>query len=164
MKKLIILVLIIVEAISLGAQDFKQAVGLRCGLTPGFEYRIYTDDANSFRFLLSSRNNGIQLHALKEFHQFDLFSFSDQLIFIYGLGIHAGYVQYNTERFYYNTHYYENTAALIAGLDGLAGVEYNFLKIPVSVGMEVKPYFDLFGQQLFHIQPFDFALTIKYLF
>ena len=164
MKNLTILILLLAGTLNLNAQDFRQAIGLRGGLTPGFEYRFYTDETNSYKFLLSSRDNGIQLHGIKEFHQFGLFSFTDQLVFIYGLGIHAGYVQFTTERFYYTTHYYERTAAIIAGLDALAGVEYNFLKVPVSVGIEAKPYFDLFGRHVFHIQPFDFAFTIKYFF
>ena len=44
------------------------------------------------------------------------------------------------------------------------GLEYVFYEAPISIGLEVKPYFDLFGREVFHVQLFDFAFTVKYLF
>jgi len=164
MKKLSILVTILAFTLSASSQEFRQAIGLRGGITPGFEYRVFSDETNSYKFLLSSRDNGIQFHAIREFHSYGLFSFSDQLNFVYGVGLHAGYIRYGITRLYYNTHYYDRTSAFIGGLDGLAGLEYDFLRIPISAGVEVKPFFDLFGEQLFYIQPFDFAFTLKYRF
>jgi hypothetical protein len=164
MKKIFLTIIPVMLVLYLNAQEFRQAIGLRGGLTPGIEYRFYTDDTNSYKFLFSSRDNGLQLHLMKEFHRFDMFSFSDRLVFVYGIGIHGGYIRYNTERFYYNVHYYDKATAFIAGLDGLAAAEYSFREFPISLGLEVKPFFDLFGEQIFRLQPFDFAFTIKYLF
>lgn len=164
MKRIFITGCLILSVTLLFGQAFRQAIGLRAGLSPGFEYRIHTDESNSYKFLLSNRSDGIQLHGIKEFHRFNLFSFSDQIVFIYGLGIHAGYERYDVKRFHYNSQYYTKETAFLAGLDGLAGAEYTFLEIPISLGFEVKPFFDLFGEKLFRIQPFDFAFTVKYLF
>ncbi len=164
MKRLFFLTLIFLFGKAAFAQGFHQAVGIRAGWTAGFEYRIFTDDYNSYKFLLSTRDRGIQLHALKEFHQYDLFDFTDQLIFVFGGGAHVGYQRWDEHYYNYNTSYFRTHTALIAGIDGLAGLEYMFYKAPVSVGFEVKPYIDFWGRDVFNFNLFDFALTAKYLF
>ncbi len=164
MKRTLIIATLLFLTNVIWAQGYNKAIGLRGGLSPGIEYRFYTDDINSYKLLLSWRNEGLQLHALKEFHRFDLFDFSENLIFIYGVGIHAGYESWNVVRYYENTSWYNSRAAMLAGVDGLVGVEYVFNEVPISLGLEAKPYFDVFGRNMFRIQPFDFAFTIKYLF
>ncbi len=164
MKRLLFLLLIFMFANAVSAQEFRQAVGIRAGWTSGFEYRIFTDDYNSYKFLLSSRDRGLQLHAFKEFHRYDLFDFTDQLTFVFGGGVHVGSERWDEHYFDYNTSYFRTRTALIAGIDGLAGLEYTFYEVPISVGLEVKPYFDLWGKEFFDLNLFDFGLTVKYLF
>lgn len=164
MKKFIFLIILFLPALFSEAQGYKQAIGIRGGLSSGFEYRMYTDDSNSYKFLLSTRNHGVQLHAFREFHKFDLFDFSEQLVFFYGVGVHVGFETWDEVHYLNNTRWYDSRSSLLAGLDGLAGVEYVFNEVPLSVGFEVKPYFDVFGKNTFRVQPFDFAFTVKYLF
>ena len=161
--KRIILLLIMVFPLWTSAQLFDRAIGIRGGITSGFEYRMYTDDANSFKILLGI-NDGLRIHGFKEFHRYDLFTFTDQLIFFYGAGIHGGYE--NWDEFYTkdNISWYENQTAFVMGVDGLVGLEYMFYEVPLSVGLEAKPFLDIFGQHMFHFEPFDFAFTLKYLF
>ena len=146
------------------SQEFKQAIGIRAGFTGGIEYRIYTDEENSYKFLLGSRERGLVAHALKEFHRYDLFAFTDQLNVVFGAGLHVGYERWDQQYYNYNTSYYVTRTAFIAGLDGLAGLEYMFLEVPLSVGLEVKPYFDFLGHETFDFELFDFAFTLKYHF
>ncbi|MBN1987112.1 MAG: hypothetical protein JW761_12455 [Prolixibacteraceae bacterium] len=164
MKRILILAIFLVPALFSNAQGYQHAVGIRGGLSSGFEYRFYTDDTNSYKILLSTRDRGLQLHALKEFHRFDLFDFSEQLVFFYGAGIHGGYETWDVVHYDTNSRWYSKKTSLIAGLDGLAGLEYVFYEIPLSVGLEAKPYFELFGRETFDVQLFDFAFTVKYLF
>lgn len=164
MKRFILIPVFLLLGISVFSQGYKQAVGIRGGWSSGFEYRIYTNDLNSYKFLLSGRDRGFQIHALKEFHQYDLFSFTDQLVLVYGAGIHVGYERWDVRHYYDNTSWYDTRSSLIAGVDGLAGLEYIFYEVPISVGLEVKPYFDLFGREVFNLGLFDFAFTVKYLF
>lgn len=164
MKRLLFLLMTFLLANAAFAQEFHQAVGIRAGWSAGFEYRVFTDDYNSYKFLLSSRDRGLQLHALKEFHRYDLFDFTSQLTLVFGGGVHVGYERWDEPYFIYNTSYFRTTTALIAGIDGLAGLEYTFYEVPVSVGFEVKPYFDLWGRKFFNFNLFDFAFTAKYLF
>lgn len=164
MKKYILVLLMFILIKPAFSQNYNQAAGIRGGLSPGFEYRFFTGDSESYKFLLSWRNNGLQLHALKEFHQYDLFDFSEQLVLIYGAGIHAGFESWNELRYSGNNSWSTTRTAPVAGIDGLAGLEYVFYEVPVSLGIEVKPYFELFGNPMFDVQLFDFAFTIKYLF
>jgi hypothetical protein len=164
MQKILPLLVFLLSAFCAQSQEYDQAVGIRGGLSSGFEYRIFTSRYDSYKALLSTRDRGIQLTALKEFHSPGVFEVSDQLDFVYGFGIHAGFEQwhvYEDDGYY---HYRDNRVGPIAGLDGLVAVEYNFWEVPLNIGLEVKPYFDLFGKDFFQVQPFDFALTIKYMF
>lgn len=146
------------------SQDFNQSAGIRVGLSSGFEYRIFTDDANSYRLLLSTRGHGAQLHALKEFHQYELFSFTDQLVFYYGGGIHAGFTSWDEYHYQNNIRWADTRTAFVAGIDALAGLDYVFYEAPISLGVEVKPAIDILGRKMFDFHLWDFALTIRYLF
>ncbi len=164
MNRLLFFIILASFGLSANAQEFRNGVGLRLGWSTGFEYRIFSGETESYKFLLSTRDKGVQIHALKEFHQYDLFNFTDQLVFFYGGGIHAGYERWNVVHYYNNTQWYDTHTAFIAGVDGLVGLEYVFFRAPVSLGIEAKPYFEFFGREFFDIQIFDFAFTVKYLF
>lgn len=164
MKRFFLLALFAISSQIISAQGYKQAAGIRAGWSSGLEYRYYTDDSNSYKFLLSGRNRGLQAHALKEFHEYDLFSFSDQLVFVYGFGVHAGYERWNEWYAAPGRSWYNMRSSFVIGGDGLAGVEYIFDEYPILAGFEVKPYFDLFGKNPFRVNFFDFAFTAKYLF
>ncbi len=148
-----------------GAQGFKQSLGIRAAwISPGIEYRYYTSDALSIRGLLAVRNRGLQLHALSEFHRYDLFPFSYQLVFFYGAGIHFGYESWDEVTVVTNQRNSEIKSAMLAGLDGIIGLEYLFYEAPLKAGVEVKPFFDVFGRKGFRFVVPDFAFTVKYLF
>ena len=59
--------ILLVFSVNAIAQEFKQSVGFRAGLTSGFEYRIFSDDIDSYRFLLGTRDRGMLAHVLREF-------------------------------------------------------------------------------------------------
>lgn len=164
MKYLIVLIALFSFSLKLSAQDYERAFGIRGGLSSGFEYRVFIDDHLSYKALLSTRDRGIQIVGMKEFHEYGLFDFSDNLSLVYGFGVHVGYERWDKYHEYSSYRSWENKTAPIAGLDGLIGVEYNFLEVPLSLGFEAKPFFDMFGRTFFRIQPFDFAFTLKYKF
>lgn len=163
MKKTL-LILLTFFPVLLYAQTMNNAIGMRGGITAGFEYRFYTDDANSYKFLLGTRDAGVQLHAMKEFHQYDLFEFSERLVLFYGAGLHLGFVQWNERISDESGIWYRDRSALAAGIDGLVGVEYLFYEVPLSLGLEAKPFVDVFGRDFFDLQLFDIAFTLKYRF
>lgn len=167
MRHTIIAGLLLSSALAGFSQSAQKAIGIRGGLSSGFEYRVFSGDQSSYKVLLSTRRQGLQLTVLKEFHEPDVFDLGEEFSFIYGVGAHVGFETWRT-------HYYddffpyelltERKTGLIAGLDALAGIEYTIPAIPIVFGLEVKPYFNLFGKNFFQVQPFDFAFTMKYTF
>jgi hypothetical protein len=165
MKRILFLAVFFLTITGVSAQGFKQAAGIRAGwINPGIEYRYYTSEMHSLRALLSVRDRGVQLHALSEFYQYDLFPFSYQLVFFYGAGVHFGFQSWDETKFQGSTRFDETRRSLLAGIDGVVGVEYLFYEAPVKVGLEVKPFVDVFGRYGFDVRLLDFALTVKYLF
>ena len=165
MKKVIFAALFLLTVAVAGAQGYKQALGIRAGwISPGLEYRYYTSDQHSLRALLAFRSRGVHAHVLTEFYQYDVFPFSYQLIFFYGAGLHAGVESWDETIVELNRVYSETKSSFVAGLDGLIGVEYLFYEAPVKVGIEAKPFFDVFGRHGFDVRLLDFAFTVKYLF
>ncbi len=146
----------------------KKAVGIRGGLSSGFEYRVFDGELNSYKVLFSFREHGLQLTGLKEFHNPSAFDFCEELSFVYGFGAHVGFESWDVNHYYYENNqqffYTDRHTGPVIGLDGLAALEYTIPTVPLVVGLEVKPYFNLFGQNFFQLQPFDFAFTIKYTF
>lgn len=168
MKKFYYLTLLFCLPIFVFSQSPEKAIGIRGGLSSGFEYRVFSSEQTSYKALLSFRKQGLQLTGLKEFHVPDAFDFLPELSFIYGLGAHAGFESWYRYG-YYDVNFpavyvRERRSGPIAGLDGLAALEYTVPEIPLVFGVEVKPYFNLFGRDFFQFQPFDFAFTVKYTF
>ncbi|MDX9881823.1 MAG: hypothetical protein RBS73_07125 [Prolixibacteraceae bacterium] len=164
MKRIILLVSILLLVFGATAQENQRAVGIRGGLSSGFEYRVFTSDYHSYKALLSTRDQGVQLVGIKEFHEPGLLDMDDQFCFVYGFGLHLGFERWNASEYRNGYYYRETRTAPVAGLDGLAGVEYTFMEVPLTLGFEAKPFFDVFGRKVFRIQPFDFAFTLKYNF
>lgn len=165
MKRILFLVVFFFTITSVSAQGFKQAAGIRAGwINPGIEYRYYTTEMHSLKALLSVRDRGVKLHGLTEFYQYDLFPFSYQLVFFYGAGIHFGFESWDELVTEPTRIYTETKTSFVTGLDGLIGVEYLFYEAPVKVGLEAKPFFDVFGRHGFDVRLLDFAFTVKYLF
>lgn len=167
MKQIILFGLLVSLALTGFSQDANKAVGIRAGLTSGFEYRVFTDDLNSYKVLLSARRSGLQITGLKEFHRPDVFDAGIEMSFVYGVGAHVGFESWNKyyERDYYPyVPYRERKTSPIVGLDGLAGLEYTIPTLPLVAGIEAKPYFNLFGEDFFDLEVFDVAFTLKYVF
>ena len=167
MKHIFLFGLLVILALTGFSQDANKAVGIRGGLSSGFEYRVFTDELNSYKVLLSARRHGLQLTGLKEFHRPNVFDAGEELSFVYGVGAHVGFESWN--RYYYEDfdpyyRYSERKTGPIAGLDGLAGLEYAIPTLPLVGGIEVKPYFNLFGEDFFDLEVFDVAFTLKYTF
>lgn len=167
MKQIILFGLLVSLALTGFSQGANKAIGIRGGLSSGFEYRVFTDDVNSYKVLISARHHGLQLTGLKEFHRPDVFDAGQELSFVYGVGAHVGFESWDKvymENFYPYMRYSERKTGPIAGLDGLAGLEYTIPTLPLVAGIEAKPYFNLFGEDFFDLEVFDFAFTLKYTF
>jgi len=163
MKKYLFLVLLITPLI-LPAQEYYNSVGFRGGESWGFTYRICSDEENAAEALLSFRDGGMQLTAMKEIFMPVLLKYSNHFFFYKGYGGHLGYSRWNYKNYYENEfHRRYMKASPLLGIDGVLGLEYQLFKYPFTAGLEFKPFAEFGGRRFFRLNLWDFGLTVKYI-
>jgi hypothetical protein len=140
-------------------------LGLRIGgYSAGISGKYFFQDDLAIEGILGTGfgRRGFQLTGLLEQHA-SAFGING-LQWFYGAGAHVGFFN---GRYYHkpsNKHYrdsYDRTLATL-GLDGIVGLEYQITEIPISVGIDFKPFIDINRDGLF-VYP-DGALTVRYTF
>jgi hypothetical protein len=167
-KSFIFLLILCCSGITgLRAQYMKNSVGIRTGISEGFTYQRFVQEDRDIKLLLSFRDNGMQMSFLTSSYESVGGRFRDNIYLYYGLGVHAGFSR-NLDLLWHftgrnNTDASPVTRAL-AGADGLIGLEYRVYTVPLSFGLEYKPFFDLFGHRIFRLSYGDLGLTCRYHF
>jgi hypothetical protein len=156
MKKIILtLTLFIFISIFVSAQDYNTGVGLRLGFSNGLTIKHFLSQRSAVEGLLATRWRGFDITGLYEVHNqaFDV----ERLNWYFGGGGHIGF--WNGD----NTSWGERGANYtIIGIDGILGIEYNFREVPVNIGLDWKPAFNLTGYTGFWGD--GGALSIRYIF
>jgi hypothetical protein len=160
-KYFLFLIPAVLLSLMLSGQETDREVGIRGGLTSGVEYRQFFNQNHAAKLLLGYRHRGLILHGIFEFHRPDLFLSTDQVSFIYGAGIHAGYQRWDKKRIVGQTVYTDVATGFAGGIDGLLALEYSPDVLPLTVGIEVKPFMDFGGEHGIEAIPWDFAFTLK---
>jgi hypothetical protein len=165
-KRLYIILIALLATSSLSAQYMKHAVGLRSGLSQGISFQYFYQEDKDIKFLMSSRDNGVQLTAMVQRYEPVMSRFGESFYVFYGLGLHAGITHKEASDWSFPKHGYglHYDARGIVGADAVMGLEFRANTIPVSFGLEYKPFFDLFGHRLLRLGLFDFGFTFKYHF
>jgi hypothetical protein len=152
-------------------ENIKQA-GFRFGNTTGFTGRIITENNFAFEGILGFRNGGIQLYGLFESRKPIYLNRLDNVFLYFGGGAHIGFVRWNEYDQYYdpfnNNHYYDNSyywhTSLACGIDGIIGMEYSFTSAPISLAVDFKPFFEVYGPFLMRANFWDFGFHVRYNF
>jgi len=170
MKNKITLALIIIlgsTTISSGQYLNRQA-GLRSGVTGGLfiQYSESVGNAETGLYgLLSFRENGLQVTGLRIFYETSLSEVSPDLYFTWGYGGHAGFVITNRLTFLGERYYFRGDRFCpLIGIDAWAGLEYRFTTIPLSLGLNIKPYIELTFPSFVSIVPVDMGISVAYTF
>jgi len=169
MKSLIITILFTgLLMFQLQSQDYRNAVSARLGLSSGFTYQHQIDNFRGYKGMLSFRDGGIQITALLESYRPLYLKFTDKMYYYTGLGAHIGYTRYQPQKgFFANpfrvTYRYGRFAPVI-GLDAIIGLEWRMARAPLAFCLDAKPFFELFGQNIFRLSVFDIGISIKYTF
>lgn len=156
MKKTILSAIFIIFITFIGlSQDYETGAGLRLGFYNGLTIKHFISQRSALEGLLSTRWRGFEVTGLFEIHNqaFDI----ERLNWYYGFGGHIGF--WNGD----NTHWGEpGTNYILIGLDGIIGIEYNFREVPINIGLDWKPVFNLTGYSGFWGD--GGALSIRYTF
>jgi hypothetical protein len=168
MKKLVILLGIILMMLCVRAQELKHEIGLRLGLSSGISYEMHVDQFRAYKGLLSFREGGVQITAIIESTRPLYVNFTDRLYYYTGIGAHVGFTRFPPKnRFFgnpFNFSYNYGRFAPVLGLDGIIGLEYQLDRSPLSFCIDAKPFFELFGQNIFRLSLFDIGISMKYSF
>lgn len=168
MQRTILLTLILLPLCLFG-QDYDRAAGVRMGVTSGVTYKKFVTDLEAFELLVSGRREGMQFTALYEFHRPMEVSFNENFYFYYGVGAHVGYEQYDDLKKVLISEdpldfVYEEKGYYVMGVDAIAGVEYRYLSVPMTIAFEIKPYFNFIGMRYTKSTFWDAGLSLKYIF
>lgn len=163
----VILGIILFPSLLSGQISTRQA-GFRLGYTSGIFYQISSDAGNaeiSYNALLSFRTNGLQLTGLRIVYETTLDRISPDLFFGWGWGGHLGFINSDHIKFIGEDYYfYGERFCPLLGIDGWLTAEYRIHEVPVNVSLNLKPFVELTTPSFFRIVPWDFALSISYVF
>lgn len=154
------------------SSSYKTGLGVRFGFESGLTLKHFIKSNRALEGILSSGwgYGGLRLTGLYEIQK--PFPDVQGLNWFVGIGAHIGayngryygYYGYNGTG-YYDKHGkwqptgYRNNYTSV-GIDFIAGLEYQFAEFPFTIGLDVKPYFDLLGPSEHYL---DGALTIRYI-
>ncbi|MCG8306743.1 MAG: hypothetical protein MI975_05070 [Cytophagales bacterium] len=153
------------------AQKYKNSAGFRLGKTDGITYKRFLAETGAVEFILGfgGYDHGMQIYTTYQWHYQIPTQFTESLYLYYGAGGHVGYIRPYSNRKYYrgdSTVVYENEKQTYyaIGVDGVIGLEYRIFTVPMTVSMELKPYFEYYGLRYAQFRFWDFGFTVKYIF
>ncbi len=168
MKKLIPIISILLIGVSASAQHYKNSVGIRTGYTSAITYKHFFENEQAIEVMASGRNNGFQITTLYQFNKPMQLSFNDMFYAYYGVGASVGYEKFTRRAvdsnasvpvfiFGQHTHF-------TMGVNTILGVEYRWLAVPLTIGLDIKPFFQFIGMQYSKTHFWDTGLSVKYIF
>ena len=153
------------------AQEYQKQAGIRFGNTTGFTCKFIKDNYFAMEGILGFRNHGAQLYVLLESRRPVFNNKIENMYLYYGGGLHGGYVRWddynNDDPYYYpehGHHYDYNHAGPAFGADAVIGMEYGFESVPITIGVDFKPFFEIYGPMYLRANFWDFGFQVRYNF
>jgi hypothetical protein len=119
------------------SQDYKTGIGFRGGYSNGLTVKHFISETNALELLVAGRWGGLNITGLYEVHK-PLTSPSTR--WYYGGGAHLGF--WNGVR---NPWFRDTDQHTVVGLDGILGMEYNFVDYPFNLSLDYKPSLNFYG-------------------
>ncbi len=168
MKKILYTLLLATITFPVIGQQYQSQAGFRTGLTNGIFYQFHLARGNAetgMNVMLSFRNQGVQLTALKVFYEMSVSEISDNLFLVWGYGGHAGFYVANRLRYLNEDYYFGNERFIpLVGIDGYGGIEYRFREIPLAISLNLKPYAEITLPAFVNLIPGDLGISFSYCF
>ena len=143
------------------AQMGQTGVGLRLGTDPGITVKHFVKQNGAVEGILHTGYRGLLITGLYEWHK----PLTDPVgLKLYG-GVGGHFGVFNRYGYYrrgpYGEVYYVYNAPSF-GPDGIFGIEYDFAKIPLNLGIDLKPAVDFYrGYTYMYV---DGAFNVRVLF
>lgn len=157
MKKIAFISLFFTLSIlTINAQDYNTAIGVRGGFYNGLSIKQFISRNNALEGIIAAHHRGLLLAGMYQIHAnaFD----APGLNWYYGGGAHLGF--YNRQ---YTPGWYDNQSGSFStfGIMGVLGLEYKIEEIPVVIGLDITPAFNIIGHTGFWINS---GITLRYTF
>ncbi len=167
---LLIVIGFFVTQSSVFAQEYNRSAGVRLASeTSAITYKKFLSEDRAVELLLSGRNKGLQLTVLTQKYIPMRVGTLDNFFFYAGMGGHCGYEANNEIEKAgigpnpINYNYIEENYFTI-GVDGIVGIEYRILSIPLSINVDLKPYLTYVGFARLEGDFWDGSIGVKYIF
>ena len=168
MKRLYLVFLVIIISVctsEVHAQYYLNSAGVRIGGSYGLTYKKFFNEQQAVEFLIGGRNGGMHLTTTFQFNKALSLSKNEVFFLYFGGGGHIGFQDYSTKVLDSNTGFqYQNQTYFSMGIDAIVGVEYRFLTAPITIGLDIKPYFSFIGFRYTNQNFWDTSLSVKYTF
>lgn len=141
----------------------QHAIGARFGSASGINYRYALSNDRALEGILSvqsnSTSNRFRLVGLYEYHkELPLNNFS----WYYGFGGSIGNYTYKAYTNNEGVHI-PKSSELSLSLDGIVGIEYSLPTAPISLSLDVKPYFDFVQESTIRLfDPIGFSIRYRF--
>ncbi len=152
--KFILFSILLFLFVNMNAQEYTNGIGLRGGFYSGLTYKRFIKSNVAIEGILDTRWHGFEVVGLYEIQK--EINNADGLSWFYGFGGHIGF--YDGDYAYWA----DEGNHTVIGIDGIIGLEYKIPDIPITLGLDWKPAFDVFGNSRFFAD--GGAFTIRYIF
>ena len=139
------------------AQDYNTGIGLRGGFANGITIKHFVSSKTALEAIIASRWRGLEITGLYEIHG-QAFN-TERLKWYIGFGGHVGFWNGDYTNKYWGD---SGTSYTVVGIDGILGLEYSFVEIPINIGIDWKPAFNIIGYSGFWGD--GGAFSIRYIF
>jgi hypothetical protein len=169
MKKLYFTLLALILIFpSVNGQYGNRQAGLRIGYRGGIFYQLTHEAGNAqigYNAMLGFSYHGMQLTGLRIVYEKSLNTISPDLFFAWGYGGHVGFGYTDRLDYTYDpAGYHRESFSPLLGVDGWLAAEYRVEDIPLNISLNLKPFVELSVPAFLRVMPFDFALSVSYVF
>ncbi len=156
MKRIAFLVMVgLISMLNLNAQEYQTALGVRGGFYNGLSIKHFVSSANAVEGVIATHYRGLMIAGMYQMHA-PAFE-APGLYWYYGGGAHLGFYDRNYSPWYNN----ETGNFSVLGLMGVVGLEYKIEEIPITIGVDVAPAFNIIGHTGFWINS---GIALRYTF
>ena len=127
----------------LSAQPYKSSVGIRLGQGTSITGKMFFAQEHALEAIVGVNSRGAGITGLYEKHA-PAFGVP-RLHWFFGVGGHVGYWNDQASE----TLVFDEESTVVAGIDGIVGLEYTIEAIPVSFSLDYKPLLNVAGNQDF---------------
>lgn len=150
MKKVLITLALLTITYFVNSQSYGNAIGLRGGVGSGVTYKHNFGSSVMGEAILYARSNVANITVLAE--KYEPLEWGAGWFWYYGAGGHIGSYTYKIDE--------RNETNTTIGVDGILGLEYAFMAVPINASLDWKPEFNFFGYNGFYWD--GISLSVRY--